>query len=89
MLFLAEATRSDSFQVAVRYKFEIIVCNYAGCRSTEVGHDTTNWNCGPEDDHKVCLLLYAFHTSPILCILIFSMTLETDASTGLVVNSSM
>ena len=58
MLFLAEATRSDSFQVAVRYKFEIIVCNYAGCRSTEVGHDTTNWNCGPEDDHKVYTYYY-------------------------------
>ena len=73
----------------MRYKFEIIVCNYAGCRSTEVGHDTTNWNCGPEDDHKVYTLInicVPYITNSLH--IDFAMTLETDASTGLVIKSS-
>ena len=40
-------------EVAVSYTFTIIVCNYAGCVNTTVQHDTSNWNCGPEDQHKV------------------------------------
>ena len=41
----------------MKYTFIIEVCNYAGCANTSVEHDTTNWHCGPEDDHKVKLFL--------------------------------
>ena len=40
-------------EVAVGYTFTITVCNYAGCVNTSIEHDTTNWNCGPEDGHKI------------------------------------
>ena len=42
-----------NLEVAVGYTFTITVCNYAGCVNTSLEHDTTNWNCGPEDGHKV------------------------------------
>ena len=40
-------------EVAVGYTFNINLCNKAGCVDKTVKHDTTNWNCGPEDDHKI------------------------------------
>ena len=40
-------------EVAVGYTFTIELCNKAGCVNKTVEHDTTNWNCGPEDDHKI------------------------------------
>ena len=35
------------------YTFNIKLCNKAGCDNRTVKHATTNWNCGPEDDHKI------------------------------------
>ena len=40
-------------EVAVGYTFNIKLCNKAGCVNRTVEHDTTNWNCGPEDEHKI------------------------------------
>ena len=40
-------------EVAGGYTFNIKLCNKAGCDNTTVKHATTNWNCGPEDDHKI------------------------------------
>jgi len=40
-------------EVAVGYKFKIEGCNFAGCDTKEIEHDTSNWNCGAEDDHKI------------------------------------
>lgn len=40
-------------EVAVGYTFKIEACNFAGCDTKEIEHDTTNWNCGAEDGHKI------------------------------------
>ena len=45
--------RFTKLEVAGGYTFNIKLCNKAGCDNRTVKHATTNWNCGPEDDHKI------------------------------------